>query len=314
MTTTTTRNTYIRSRRYNSYPIIKNIIVVALILLIVSELEQRGSSTCTNFHVVVGFAPTQSYHRSTLSSGSSYNRYDDYCSCANSLNGMKLYSDMTKGRVSSNSARSDGAAVGGKRIRGEGQAQTQTQKRAQGQRQTQTQNRGKRKVKKDEVSDLKAIDGFSEMLNHRLLSKEEEKELSQSVKYGHRLRDNIKEIVNEKRYFEDCENQVEIIQTRGKKRSKILDASQLYGRSAAKENAMLSEEDIVNKLQLAGGNEELEMILKEASKARQQLILCNLKLVVSISRKVRRYFIFIAFISSVRVLNMRIYPGLHQAT
>ena len=167
-------------------------------------------------------------------------------------------------------------------------------------------NRSIPKKKKESSSDtssseFKSLEGFSEMLSHRLLSKEEEQILSQSVICGQRLRDKIKDIVSEKNYLDDIndyssregknttKNGKLMKQKRKTSRvraSNVLDASQLYGESAARENAVLTDEDIIQKLHLVGGKKELNIILQQASNARSELILCNLRLVLSISRKV----------------------------
>merc|ERR1719215_248630 len=141
---------------------------------------------------------------------------------------------------------------------------------------------------------------LNQMVGHDLLSKEEEKVLSAAVRAGQSLRDEIKEIIEQKQYSEvrdsnysnlkDSDKVYEQIKSKRPKRktrskTTVLDAAELYGPEAKAEELLLTEDDIVNKLNLAGGKEELSMLLNNASRARKQFIACNLRLVISISRK-----------------------------
>jgi len=65
----------------------------------------------------------------------------------------------------------------------------------------------------------------------------------------------------------------------------VKDGARYYGDQSRFEEEQISEEDVLSILQVPGGEAELRLILQKATDARNQMIVCNLRLVANIAKK-----------------------------
>jgi len=114
------------------------------------------------------------------------------------------------------------------------------------------------------------------LLNHKLLSKEDEYELCNKIKIMTKLRNEISTIIIKR----------EGVMHSSSSKSDILveECSRLYGNAGDMQLSLITDHDIKHRLKLKNRN-ELNQILQEGSNARQTLIQCNMKYVLTIAKR-----------------------------
>jgi len=131
--------------------------------------------------------------------------------------------------------------------------------------------------------DIKKTNSIIEpLLDHKLLSKEDEYALCTKIKIMTQIRNQISDIVNGQKEESNTNNK-----NGSYRNSDILveECSRLYGIEGEMQLALITDEDIKQRLKLKGGRKELNQLLEEGSNARQTLIQCNMKLVNSIAKR-----------------------------
>ena len=141
------------------------------------------------------------------------------------------------------------------------------------------------------ISKFAQLDG---MLQHKLLTREEEKMLSKAVLEGQRIRNQITSILEERQAKKKTTCSLEpprykamakMRRTTTRELKLVTEGARYYGDQSRFEEDQISEDEVISMLQLEGGKAEMRLILQEATDARNKMIECNLKLVTSIAKK-----------------------------